>query len=137
LSGVPVLFGNLSDVPGPGIGGAIIVTKIALMPFAALAALFFTVRGRMFYAVLALAVGQLLTWVSFLPSFAANELVLTGTEGAVTIYLAVVVPLLALAAIVLALRGRLTAAIVLAVLPTMAGVAAAIAFAIGVMIYGF
>jgi len=48
LSGVPVLFGNLSDVPGPGIGGAIIVTKIALMPFAALAALFFTSAGAYF-----------------------------------------------------------------------------------------
>jgi hypothetical protein len=46
LSDLPILFGNLSEVPGPGIGGAIIVAKIALTPLIAFAALFFTIRGR-------------------------------------------------------------------------------------------
>ncbi len=40
-------------------------------------------------------------------------------------------------AIVLALRGQLTPAIVLAVLPTFIGIASAIAFGIGVAVYGF
>jgi hypothetical protein len=105
LSGVSVLFGNLSDVPGPGIGGAIIVAKIALMPVVALAALFFAVRGRVLYAIRALALAQLLTWLSFLPPITVNGLALTGTEGAVTIYLAVMIPILALAAIILSCAG--------------------------------
>jgi len=47
------------------------------------------------------------------------------------------VPLIAIAAVVLGHRGRLTPAILLAVLPALIGVAATIAFAIGVAIYGF
>jgi hypothetical protein len=137
LSYLPILFGDLSQVPGPGIGGAIIVAKIALHPLVAFAALFFAVRGRMLYAILAMAAALLLTWVSFLPSVAINGLEMTGMAGAATIYLIFLVPLLALAGIVLALRGRLTPAIVLVVLPTFVGVAATIAFAIGVAIYGF
>ena len=137
LSALPILFGDLSEVPGPGIGGAIIVAKIVLMPLAALAALFFAIRGRMLYAILAMAAGLLLTWVSFLPSVAINGLEFAGTAGVATIYLIFLVPLLALAGIALALRGRLTPAIALVVLPTFVGVAATIAFAIGVAIYGF
>lgn len=137
LSDLPILFGDLSQVPGPGIGGAVIVAKIALLPLVALAALFFTIRGRMLYAVLTMAAGLLLTWASYLPSVAINGLELSGTAGAATIYLVILVPLIALAAIVLALRGRLTPAIVLAVLPTFIGIASAIAFGIGVAIYGF
>jgi hypothetical protein len=137
LSDLPILFGDLSQVPGPGIGGAIIVAKIVLTPVIALAALFFAVRGRMLYAILAMAAALLLTWVSFLPSVAINGLEMTGMAGAATIYLIFLVPLLALAGIVLALRGRLTPAIVLVVLPTFVGVAATIVFAIGVAIYGF
>ena len=132
-----ILFGDISQVPGPGIGGAIIVAKIALMPIVALAALFFTVRGRILYAILAMIAVMLLTWVNFLPSVAINGLEIEGVAGAVTIYEVFVVPLIALAAIALAMRGRRTPAILLAVLPTFVNVAAGIAFAIGIMIYGF
>jgi len=137
LSDLPILFGNLSEVPGPGIGGAIIVAKIALTPLIAFAALFFTIRGRILYAILAMAAGTLLTWVSFLPSVAINGLEMAGMAAVATTYLIFLVPLLALVAIVLALRGRRTPAIILAVLPTFVGVAATIAFAIAVAIYGF
>ncbi len=137
LADLPILFGDISQVPGPGIGGAIIVAKIALMPIVALAALFFTVRGRMLYAILTMVAVMLLTWVSFLPSVAINGLEIEGVAGAVTIYEVFVVPLIALAAIALAMRGRRTPAILLAVLPTFVNVAAGIAFAIGIMIYGF
>lgn len=137
LSDLPILFGNLSEVPGPGIGGAIIVAKIALTPLIAFAALFFTIRGRMLYAILAMAADVLLMWVSFLPSVAINGLEMAGMAAVATTYLIFLVPLLALAGIVLALRGRLAPAIALVVLPTFRGVAATIAFAIGVAIYGF
>jgi hypothetical protein len=137
LADLPVLFGDISQVPGPGIGGAIIVAKIALSPLVALVALFFTVRGRMLYAILAMAAVMLLTWVSFLPSVAINGLESAGVAGAVTIYQVILVPLIGLAAIVLALRGRRAPAIILVVLPTFVNVAAGIAFAIGVAIYGF
>ncbi len=137
LSDLPILFGNLSEVPGPGIGGAIIVAKIALTPLIAFAALFFTIRGRMLYAILAMAADVLLMWVSFLPSVAINGLEMAGMAAVATTYLIFLVPLLALAGIVLALRGRLAPAIALVVLPTFLGVAATIAFAIGVAIYGF
>jgi len=137
LSDLPILFGNLSEVPGPGIGGAIIVAKIALTPLIAFAALFFTIRGRILYAILAMAADLLLMWVSFLPSVAINGLEMAGMAAVATTYLIFLVPLLALAGIVLALRGRLAPAIALVVLPTFLGVAATIAFAIGVAIYGF
>ena len=97
LADLPILFGDISQVPGPGIGGAIIVAKIALMPIVALAALFFTVRGRMLYAILTMVAVMLLTWVSFLPSVAINGLEIEGVAGAVTIYEVFVVPLIALA----------------------------------------
>jgi len=137
LSDLPILFGNLSEVPGPGIGGAIIVAKIALTPLIAFAALFFTIRGRILYAILAMAADLLLMWVSFLPSVAINGLEMAGMAAVATTYLIFLVPLLALAGIVLALRGRLAPAIALVVLPTFLGVAATIAFAIGVAINGF
>jgi len=137
LSDLPILFGNLSEVPGPGIGGAIIVAKIALTPLIAFVALFFTIRGRILYAILAMAADLLLMWVSFLPSVAINGLEMAGMAAVATTYLIFLVPLLALAGIVLALRGRLAPAIALVVLPTFLGVAATIAFAIGVAIYGF
>jgi hypothetical protein len=137
LSDLPILFGDLSQVPGPGIGGAVIIAKIVLHPIAAFAALFFTIRGRVVPAIGAMAATMLLTWASFLPSYAANGLEMAGMAGALTIYLMFLLPLMAVAAAVLALRGRLVPAILLAVLPTFAGVAAVIAFGIGVAIYGF
>jgi len=137
LADLPILFGDVLQVPGPGIGGAIIVAKIALLPLVAFAALFFALRGRVLYAILTLAGGTLLTWVSFLPSVAINGLETEGVAGAFTMYQVILVPLLALAAIVLAVRGRRMLAIVLAVLPTFVNAVAGIAFAIGVALYGF
>jgi hypothetical protein len=60
---------------------------------------------------------------------------MAGMAAVATTYLIFLVPLLALAG--MALRGRLAPAIALVVLPTFLGVAATIAFAIGVAIYGF
>jgi hypothetical protein len=137
LSDLPVLFGNLSEVPGLNLGGAVIIAKIALSPLIAFAAVFFVIRGRIFYAIVAMAVGMLLTSLSFLPTVIGSGFTLTGADGAVTIYEIFVVPVIAIAAVVLGHRGRLTPAILLAVLPALIGVAATIAFAIGVAIYGF
>jgi hypothetical protein len=49
----------------------------------------------------------------------------------------VVLPILGIAAIVLARRGRFGYATLLAALPTMAHWAGVIAFTIGIMVYGF
>jgi hypothetical protein len=137
LSNLPILVGNLAEVPGLNLGGLVIIAKIVLSPFIALAALFFAIRGRMCYAIVAFAAGILLTAVSWVPTVIDSGFTLSGGDGAVNIYEVVVVPLLAIAAIVLAYRGRLTLAILLAVVPTFVGVAATIAFGIGIAIYGF
>jgi hypothetical protein len=137
LSNLPVLFGNLAEVPGFDLGGLLIIAKIVLSPFIALAALFFAIRGRICYAIGALAAGLLLTALSWLPTAAHSGFTVSGADGAVNIYEVVVVPVLAIAAIVLAYRGRMTPAILLVVVPTFVGVAATIAFAVGIAIYGF
>ena len=46
LSNAPTLFGDMSNIPDPGIGGAIIKTYIASHPVLALAALVFASVGR-------------------------------------------------------------------------------------------
>jgi hypothetical protein len=137
LSDLPVLFGDLSQVPGLNIGGLVIIAKIALSPLIAFAALFLTIRGRIFHAIVAMSAGLLLTSASFLPTVIGSGFPLTGADGAVTIYQLFIVPVIAIAAIVLGHRRRLAPAIGLVVLPALIGVAATIAFAIGVAIYGF
>jgi hypothetical protein len=69
LNGLPILAGDLSEVPGPGLGGAIITATIILHPVAATAALFFLVRGNV-----SMAVVILLAWLSYLPSVALHGL---------------------------------------------------------------
>jgi hypothetical protein len=135
LPDVATLFGDTSQM-----AGGIIMAKIALAPLIAFAALFFTVRGPVVYALLAFAALILLTWASFLPSFRLNPPTLEtgGFELAFAAYQIVLAPLIAAMVVVLALSGkRLVLAILLAVLPTLLGVIAVIAFAISVAIYGF
>ena len=54
LSNASMLFGDTSQIPGSGVGGAIIKAYIASHPVLALAALGFATIGRLRYAIIAL-----------------------------------------------------------------------------------
>ena len=138
-SSLPALFMDHSQIPGPGIGGALILTTIALKPPLAIAAIGGALIKRMRFAVCALAAIGVCTWLYFLPSMTLSNLddgfswtslqVLADTE--------LVLPI-AIGAIVLALRTTwLNLAIVLACLPTAIRIAGLIAFTVSVSIHGF
>lgn len=140
LGSLPILAGDLGEVPGPGLEGGIIIATIILRPIAALLALFAIVRGHLTSALLAMAVVVLLNWIAYLPSVRLHGLELEGGAVAViaTFIILVLPPIVAVAVSGLALSGtRPTLAAFLAVLPTLIGILSAIAFGIGVAIYGF
>jgi hypothetical protein len=140
LRDLPILFGDMTEIPGPGLGGFVIKTKIALQPVFALAALIFVARGRIRPALFAMAGVVLVNWMNYLPSVAIHGLEFQGdgVGGLVTFLEIIVAPVLALAVIALAWRGqRLTLATLLAVFHTALSVLFVILFAIGVAIYGF
>ncbi|MEO8422269.1 MAG: hypothetical protein ABI457_13855 [Hyphomicrobium sp.] len=140
LGSLPILAGNLDEVPGPGLGGNIIVATIILRPIAAAAALFFLVRGNLPGALVSMAVVILVGWISYLPSVQLHglEMEADGAGGLLTFALIILPPILVLAITGLALTGkRLTLATLLAILPTLVGILSVIAFGIGVAIYGF
>lgn len=140
INDLPILFGDTSEIPGPGIGGAIIAAKIALKPFAAIAALFFAATGRIRHALIAMAIIILLTWLSYLPSVAIHGLDFEGSAAVVLhmLFQIMLAPFLAAQVGALALIDRRIAfATALAVLPTLISILGVAAFAIGVAIYGF
>jgi hypothetical protein len=127
--------------PRPGLGGAIIIAKFIIHPITAGAALFFTIRGKIPYALVAMAFVILMSWLSFLPSIQLHGLNLEDGDAIATMLLVckiILAPVLALVIAALALtKTWLTLATVLAILPTLAQVLAVIAFGISVAIYGF
>ena len=141
LGSLPILLGDLSEVPGPGLDGQIILAGIVLQPLLALAALFFTIRGKIPYALVAMAFIVLLSWLSYVPSVRLHGLDLSQGDAFTTTMLGwelIVAPVVALAVAGLALwEKHLTLATVLAVLPTLAHVLSVLAFGISVAIYGF
>ncbi|MEH2591030.1 hypothetical protein V1273_004869 [Bradyrhizobium sp. AZCC 1721] len=138
LSHAPVLFGDMSQVPGHGVGGAIIKTYIASHPVLALAALGFATIGRLRYAILALGALVLMTWLNFMPSVVRHGLDFRGVSAFETPVRIIAFPLMAACAITLAARGeRLGLATMLVSIPTLYGVASVIAFGIGIFLYGF
>ncbi|NOJ44951.1 hypothetical protein [Bradyrhizobium archetypum] len=138
LSHAPILFGDMSQIPGPGVGGAIIKTYIASHPVLALAALGFATTGRLRYAVLALGALGLMTWLNFMPSVVRHGLDFHGVSAFETPVRIIAFPLMAACAIALAARGeRLGLATMLVSIPTLYGVASVIAFGIGIFLYGF
>lgn len=140
LTDLPVLAGNLSEVPGPGFGGAIIIAKIALQPLLALAALVFAVRGRIRPALLAFAAMIFMTWLNFMPSVGIDGFELRGDLllNSEMLFQIVVAPLIACAVAFLAWKSdRLTLASVLSILPTLANIIGVTAFGISVAIHGF
>ena len=140
LSDLPILFGNLDEVPGPGLGGSIITLCIALHPMAAIAALALALLGRIRAALLAMAAVILTMWLSFLPSVAMHGLEFEGSHVAVLhmLFEIIVAPVIALVVAMLALHDeRPLIALVLAVLPTFVAVAGTVAFAISVAVHDF
>ena len=138
LSHVPTLFGDMSDIPGPGVGGAIIKTYIASHPVLALAALGFATIGRLRYAIIALGALVLMTWLNFMPSVVRHGLDFNGISAFETPVRIIAFPLMGACAIALAARNqRLGLAAMLVSIPTLYSVAAVIAFGIGIFLYGF
>ena len=138
LSHVPTLFGDMSEIPGPGIGGAIIKAYIAVHPLLALAALALATVGRLRYAIMALGALVLMNWLNYMPSVVRHGLDFGGLSAFQTPVQIIAFPLMGTCAIVLAARKeRLGLATILVSIPTVFDVLAVIAFGIGVFLYGF
>lgn len=140
LKDLPILFGDTSEIPGPGLGGWIISAKIALQPVLALLALVLAASGRIRHGLVAMAAVVLANWLGYLPSVTLRGLEFQGdgAGGLITLLEIVVAPLVAAAVVVLAWLGkRLTLATLLAVFHTALSVLFVVLFAIGVAIYGF
>jgi hypothetical protein len=137
-SSLPTLFGDMSEIPGPGLGGFLIKAHIATHAPLALAALVFTAIGRVRYAIIALAAIVFMTWLNFMPSVVVHGLEFKGIGAFETPVRIIAFPLMAACAIALAARNqRLRLATALASIPTFYSLLGLIIFAIGVSIYGF
>jgi hypothetical protein len=138
LSHAPMLFGDISEIPGPGPGGAIIKAYIASHPLLALAALGLATVGRLRYAIMALGALVLMNWLNDMPSVVRHGLDFRGVSAVETPVRIIAFPLMAACGIALAARSqRLGLATMLVSIPTLYGVFAVIAFGIGIILYGF
>jgi hypothetical protein len=138
LSHAPMLFGDMSEIPGPGLGGAIIKMYIAAHPILALAALALATVGRLRYAIMALGALVLMNWLNYMPSVVRHGLDFGGLSAIQTPVQIIGFPLMGACAIALAARKeRLGLATVLVSIPTLFDVLAMIAFGISVFLYGF
>jgi hypothetical protein len=137
-SSVPTLFGDMSEIPGPGFSGFLIKARIATHAPLALAVLVFAVIGRVRYAIIALAAIAFMAWLGFMPSVVRHGLELKGTGAFESPVRIIAFPLMAACAIALSARNqRLRLATALANIPTFYSLVGVIIFAIGVSIYGF
>jgi hypothetical protein len=139
LSHVPTLFGDMSEIPGPGFGGFLIKAYIASHAPLALAALLFAAIGSVRYAIIALGAVVMMTWLNYMPSVMRYGLgfdnLYTTLQGAAQI---IAFPLMGACGIAYAARGRrLGVATALVSIPTFWFWLGVIAFAISVSIHGF
>jgi hypothetical protein len=138
LSSVSILFGDMSEIPGPGLGGLLIKAHIATHLPLALAALVFAAIGRVRYAIIAAGAVVAMTWLNYMPSVVLHGLEFGGIGAFETPVRIIAFPLMAACAIALAARNqRLGLATALASLPTFYSLIGLIIFAIGIGIYGF
>jgi hypothetical protein len=138
LSHVPTLFGDMSEIPGPGLGGAIIKAYVVSHPLLALAALALATVGRLRYAIMALGALVLLNWLNYMPSVVRHGLDFGGLAALQTPVQIIAFPLMGACAIALAARKeRLGLAALLVSIPTLFDVLAMIAFGISIFLYGF
>ena len=137
LPNVPTLFGDMSEIPGPG--GFLIKAYIASHAPLALAALLFAAIGNVRYAIIALGAVVMMTWLNYMPSVVRFGLgfdnFYTTLQGAAQI---IAFPLMGACGIAYAARGRrLGVATALVSIPTFWFWLGVIAFAISVSIHGF
>lgn len=138
LSSVSILFGDMSEIPGPGIGGFLIKAHIATHLPLALAAPLFAATARVRYAIIALGAVVAMTWLNYLPSVVLHGLEFNGVGAFETPVRIIAFPLMAACAIALAARNqRLGLATALATVPTFYSFIGLVIFAIGIGIYGF
>jgi hypothetical protein len=132
LSSVPTLFGDMSEIPGPGIGGFLIKAHIATHLPLSLAALVFATIGRVRYAIIALGAVVAMTWLNYMPSVVLHGLEFnSGFAALQTTAQIIAFRLMAACAIALAARARrLGLATALVGIPTLVNVFGVIAFAI-------
>jgi hypothetical protein len=134
-----ILFGDMSEIPGPGFGGFLIKAQLASHLPLALAALVFAAAGRVRYAIMAQAGVVIMTWLNYMPSVVPRGLDFNGFYGAMeTTAQIIAFPLMAACAIALAARNRrLGIATALVTLPTLFNVVGIALFAISVALHGF
>lgn len=138
IPSVSILFGDMSEIPGPGFGGFLVKARIVTNPVLALAALILAAMGRVRHAIIALAAVVIMTWLSFMPSVVRHGLELKGSGAFETPIRMIAFPLMAACAIAYAARSeRLRLAAALVTIPTVLQWLGVLAFAVGVMIYGF
>ncbi len=138
LSSAPILFGDMSEIPGPGIGGAVVKAYVAGHPVLALAALLLAATGHVRYAIIVLGALVIATWLNYMPSVLLHGFDFAGIAAFETTAQMIAFPLMAACAIALASRNRrLALAAVLVSIPTLLGVFGVIAFAVSVAVRGF
>jgi len=139
LSSVPTLFGDMSEIPGPGLGGFLIKAHIATHLPLALAAQVLAAIGRVRYAIIALGAVVAMTWLNYMPSVVLHGLEFSsGFATLQTTAQIIAFPLMAACAIALAARNqRLGLATALVGIPTLLNVFGIVAFAIDVSLHGF
>lgn len=139
MSSAPALLDEMSNIPGPGIGGAIIKLHLAVHPVLALSALLFAAIGYVRHAVMALGALMLMTWLSYMPSVARHGLFFNGPYAALETTVQIILfPLMAACAIGYAARDqRLGAGTALVSTPTLFNLFTTMAFFVAVLIRGF
>ena len=139
LSGATALLGDMSKIPGPGIGGAIIKAHLATHPVLALSALMFAAIGYVRHAILALGAVVVMTWLNYMPSVVLHGFDFAGPFAAVQTSLQIIAfPLMGACAIALAAGDqRLGVATALVSIPTLFNLFSTMAFFVAIMIHGF
>ena len=139
MSNAPILMTSMRDVPGPGIGGAIIKVHLAAHPVLALSALMFAAIGYVRHTILALGAVVVMTWLNYMPSVVLHGLDFAGPFAAVQTSAQIVAfPLIGACAIAYAARDqRLGVATLLVSIPTLFNLFSTVAFFVALMIYGF
>ena len=133
-----ILLGDMSEIPGPGIGGAIIKAHLASHPVLALAALMFAAIGYVRHAIIAVGAIVVMTWLNYAPSVVLHGLDFDGAAALQTPLQIITFPLMAACGIAYAARNqRLGLATALVSIPSFMGVFGVIAFAIDVTLHGF
>jgi len=136
LQALPILFDGDPEIPGTTPGGLLITATILLSPPVAIAGFVFALKNDVARAVMGIAGVSILDWISYFPSFANHwDKGLFSFPGPFIFF---VLPACAPVALFLAWR-RLwpRVAVALALAPWVFRAMMVIAFAVGVMIYGF